>query len=545
MLPAGTTFHRYRIESLLGAGGMGEVYRAYDPALKRYVALKVLREEKRDADGIPWTDAVARAKREAQAAAALQHPNAVTVYDVGEVDGAPFIAMELVEGQSLAKTLAGGDVPMHDRLRWLVQVARALDAAHRVGLVHRDIKPDNIIVCKDGSAKVLDFGIAKRAPSMADTRDAGPPSFRTATGLIIGTPRYMAPEQLSGQRVDPKSDQFAWALVAYECIGGPSAVHASRDPYALVHAREPPKLLSEIVPGLPIEVAVTIARAMATNPEQRFASLAEAADALEPFASERALVGVAHTSVAAPRPAAAPTGEGTVSAIRHEVAPPSAPPQPEPTPPPKPTPPTPRRPLLVVSVVLLSLFAGGVAVLAALRFRTPTNVAAPIDASSASAPATTALAQTGTATETSASPSTSQQATSSVSRPIHEHCQCLALRTERRLCTVEASNAPRRCECAADRGQLLCPKPVTPGPHATCGDEWKMIGTKNGDACTGFLVYMNEGAPNADAPHAGTLRRCACQHADTYRGVTGASCTGRDAVNPDDARTFDGKLSCE
>src|SRR5450631_176124 len=131
MVAAGTTFHRYRIESLIGSGGMGEVYRAYDPALK------VLRADKeRTSDGVPWADAVARAKREAQAAAALHHPNAIVVYDVGEALGAPFIAMELVEGESLTAALAS-DVPLQKRLQWLIQIARALDAAHRVGLVHR------------------------------------------------------------------------------------------------------------------------------------------------------------------------------------------------------------------------------------------------------------------------------------------------------------------------------------------------------------------------------------------------------------------------
>src|SRR5690349_3593775 len=157
MLVAGSTFGRYRIERELGAGGMGHVYEAQDTLLRRRVALKVVKA--RD----DMRESRARLLREARAAAALRHPNAVAVFDIGEVDGVTFIAMEVIEGQSLRRSLRDPSVTRETKLRWLVSIADVLAAAHDVALVHRDIKPDNVMVCADGTIKVLDFGIAKRA----------------------------------------------------------------------------------------------------------------------------------------------------------------------------------------------------------------------------------------------------------------------------------------------------------------------------------------------------------------------------------------------
>jgi serine/threonine-protein kinase len=156
---AGQSIGRYVIESLLGEGGMGEVYRARDSKLERSVALKVLRNDT-DGSSEDWEHAVMRMQREAQAVAALSHPGIVAIYDIGEHEGAPFIAMELVGGQPL-RDLVGKDAPLTLQLRILLDVARALGAAHEAGFVHRDIKPENILVRQDGRAKVLDFGIAR------------------------------------------------------------------------------------------------------------------------------------------------------------------------------------------------------------------------------------------------------------------------------------------------------------------------------------------------------------------------------------------------
>jgi serine/threonine protein kinase len=202
-MPDPPSFDRYTIEQPLGEGGMGVVYRARDDRLGRRVALKVLRL---DAGATPEarTLASARLVREARAAAALDHPNAVSIFDVGEHDGAPFIAMELVAGRSLRAAMGDASVTTQEKLQWLADVARALDAAHRAGIVHRDVKPENVMVRTDGIVKVLDFGIARRSATAVDptaSTQASALHTVTAHGTLIGTPEYMAPEQIKG---DPR-----------------------------------------------------------------------------------------------------------------------------------------------------------------------------------------------------------------------------------------------------------------------------------------------------------------------------------------------------
>jgi serine/threonine protein kinase len=159
MLKPGDTFERYTIDAAIGQGGMGCVYRAHDSRLDRRVALKVISE-----GAAARGDADARLLREARAAAALDHPNAVSIFDVGELDGSPYIVMELVSGRTLREAVGDASTPVATRAAWLGDVARALAAAHRRGLVHRDVKPENVMVRDDGVVKVLDFGIARRAP---------------------------------------------------------------------------------------------------------------------------------------------------------------------------------------------------------------------------------------------------------------------------------------------------------------------------------------------------------------------------------------------
>jgi serine/threonine-protein kinase len=218
-LAVGDEFERYRIEAVLGQGGMGQVYRAYDSRLRRRVALKVLRK---DLDGAPADKAPgARLLREARAAAALSHPNIVSIFDVGQHGDVPYLAMELVSGRNLRAYVGDASIPLRTKLRWLVDVARALAAAHARGLVHRDVKPENVVVCEDGMVKVLDFGIASLAVADAAPDGAAvtvqpvaaeePPISATSSTVsrVVGTPRFMSPEQLCGEPLDPRSDQFS------------------------------------------------------------------------------------------------------------------------------------------------------------------------------------------------------------------------------------------------------------------------------------------------------------------------------------------------
>jgi serine/threonine protein kinase/tetratricopeptide (TPR) repeat protein len=276
---AGDQVGRYVIESVLGAGGMGEVYEARDEKLGRRVALKLVRPDGKH-------PSARRLLREAQAAAALEHPNAVIIYDVGEHQGEMFIAMELVSGKPLRAFVGDRGVPAARKLRWLADAARALGAAHRAGLVHRDVKPDNIVVRDDGTAKVLDFGIAQieRAEGSVAVASADPLTV-TADGALVGTPRYLSPEQLRGDPATALSDQFAWAVTAYELLAG-SPPWTAQAPVALLSqilTSDPPPLTARAA-EVPSELEGVIARALSKRAEDRFASIDEVADAIEPFA---------------------------------------------------------------------------------------------------------------------------------------------------------------------------------------------------------------------------------------------------------------------
>jgi serine/threonine-protein kinase len=224
-LSPGQTLDRYVIEEALGAGGMGVVYRAYDPKLARRVALKIVPVPREGSA----SEITARLLREARAAAALDHPNTLAIFDVGALDGVMYIAMELVPGVTLRERL-GAPASVAERVRWLLDVARALAAAHRVGIVHRDVKPENVMIRQDGVVKVLDFGLARTFASVepvsgVDWARLGPHLDNlTHAGAILGTPLYMAPEQVRGEVVDARADQFAWAVVAFEVFAGARAV---------------------------------------------------------------------------------------------------------------------------------------------------------------------------------------------------------------------------------------------------------------------------------------------------------------------------------
>lgn len=269
---------------------MGAVYRARDTVLNRDVALKVL-SAKTSSDAPQLR---ARLLREARAAAALDHPNIIHVHDVIEVDGQLCIAMELVEGRSLFDAADGASV--EERVRWLVEIARALQAAHDKGIVHRDLKPENVMVRDDGVLKVLDFGIARIAATSTDTADTV--ETLAKDGKILGTPAFMAPEQLENRSVDGRADQFAWGVMGYELFAGRLPWGETQEIMKLLTAvlTADPKPLAEVAPDVPAHVAAVIDRAMQKAADDRFASMNEAAEALRS----------GEVPAAAPRTTAAP-----------------------------------------------------------------------------------------------------------------------------------------------------------------------------------------------------------------------------------------------
>jgi serine/threonine-protein kinase len=270
-LTPGSTFERYEIQALIGRGGMGEVYRAIDTRLNRPVALKVLRTDKDASAAVADVGGVARLLREARAAAALNHANSVAIYELGEAEGIAYIAMELVSGMTLRRYAGEGNVAIDTKVSWLVDAARALWAAHKAGLVHRDVKPGNIMVSEEGVVKVLDFGLAKPVAAGGGAMNQSPAEFQTLMGQVLGTPRYMAPEQLEGAPADASADQFAFGLTAYELLsgfyaGGPLAGNVP--------------LVDEKIAGVSKELARAIARMMSRNPRDRFPTMEAAAHAL-------------------------------------------------------------------------------------------------------------------------------------------------------------------------------------------------------------------------------------------------------------------------
>ncbi len=205
-LPPGSRFGAYEILSPLGAGGMGEVYRARDTRLGREVAIKIL-----PGNLHPDRRRIERFEQEARSASALNHPNIVTIYELGEVDGTSYISMELVEGEAVRELLASGSIPLPKVIQIAAQIADGLAKAHSAGIVHRDLKPENVMVSRDGLVKILDFGVAKLAPAPgAETLDTRP--LQTLPGTVMGTLEYMSPEQASGLEVDFRSDQFSFGL---------------------------------------------------------------------------------------------------------------------------------------------------------------------------------------------------------------------------------------------------------------------------------------------------------------------------------------------
>jgi serine/threonine-protein kinase len=315
----GRQFDRYTIEALVGEGGMGRIYRAFDTRLHRRVALKVL-DPTVSGEG---RDAVIASLREARAAAAIAHPNATATFDADELAGISFIVMEFVPGISLRRLIGDTAVPLQVRIRWLVDVAGALSAAHQVGIIHRDVKPENVMVRDDGIVKVLDFGVARRTGlSDANASDKVEMATPNTGSRLVGTPAYMAPEQIRGEPIDGRADQFAWGVLGYELLTGHLPWKTAKDflgylAAVMIEIAEPPR---GAVPEIPAEVNAAIMRALSKMADARFPSMAAAAAELAPHARTELTAMTAGGAMAtsavrpsAPSPVPEPGTEATVS----------------------------------------------------------------------------------------------------------------------------------------------------------------------------------------------------------------------------------------
>src|SRR5215469_16531287 len=278
-LALGVRLDSYEIVSLLGAGGMGEVYRARDATLKRDVAIKVLPEY--------WSrdhERLRRFEQEAQATAALNHPNIVSIFHVGRYDGSPYIVTELLQGETLRDRLRKGPMRLREVLDYGVELARGLAAAHDAGIVHRDLKPENIWVTKDGRIKILDFGLAKLNPAKAVSLDGPTVSLQreSAQGQVLGTVAYMSPEQVRGEVADPRSDIFAVGVVLYEMLTGKPAFRkaTSVETMTAIMNEDPPSV-SHIAPNVPPGLQRIVSRCLAKNLAQRFQHATDLEFALE------------------------------------------------------------------------------------------------------------------------------------------------------------------------------------------------------------------------------------------------------------------------
>jgi eukaryotic-like serine/threonine-protein kinase len=278
----GEMFGRYCVERVLGSGAMGTVLAAWDEKLQRRVAIKVMQEPS-DAD------TRARFLREARAAAALEHPNVVGIYDVGEADGLPFIAMQLVEGRSL-RDAATEDVPVARRIAWLVAIAKGLHAAHRAGLVHRDVKPENVLIDENDQPRIVDFGIARSSRAFDAEDETAKAALGTVTGagVVLGTPRYMAPEQLRNEDLDARVDQFAWGVTAYEVLAGKVPWEATDMLSLVTHVLTSPMPDFPESSGVSRAIGDVVRRALSKDREQRFASMEAVAEALNAASKEPA-----------------------------------------------------------------------------------------------------------------------------------------------------------------------------------------------------------------------------------------------------------------
>jgi len=290
-LAAGSKLGPYEILGQIGAGGMGEVYRAKDPRLGREVAIKVL-----PASFSQDADRLRRFEQEAKAAGVLNHPNITAVYDIGSHDGAPYVVQELLEGETLRSVLAGGKLSPRKTIDYALQIAHGLAAAHVKGIVHRDLKPENLFATKDGRVKILDFGLAKLTHQEEGSQATNVPTAAAGTepGVVLGTLGYMSPEQVRGRPADARSDIFSFGAILYEMLSGKRAFHgdSAADTMSAILREDPPDLSvtnQSISPGL----ERIVRHCLEKNPEQRFHSAHDLAFDLEALSGTSAIPGAA------------------------------------------------------------------------------------------------------------------------------------------------------------------------------------------------------------------------------------------------------------
>ena len=368
---------RYELGAVLGHGGMATVRDATDLRLGRQVAVKVLR-----ADLARQPRARRRFETEAQAAARLAHPNVVTVFDTGEDDGVPFIVMERLPGRTFADELAAG-TPALDRIHQVArEILAALTVAHAAGIIHRDIKPGNVLLTEDGRAKVSDFGIAKTVDDLDQTQ----------TTELLATPAYLAPERLAGEPASPRSDLYSVGVLLYEAVGGHRPFEGDT-PLAVMRAidgghAEP---LRTLRPDVPVELAAVVERAMARDPAARFGSAAEMAAALEPVPVAAPTVPVTVPAGAASSVATVPVVLGSSDGATRTLL--------------LPDPPRPRR-RRVLALAVGATIAAAVIVGAAESHASKGNFVPGASFSTTSAPAPSTTPTTTTPTTTTTAPTT-------------------------------------------------------------------------------------------------------------------------------------------
>ncbi len=296
-LVAGSRLDSYEILAPLGAGGMGEVYRARDATLKRDVAIKVLPEYwSRDPERLH------RFEQEARATATLNHPNILAVYQMATHEGVSYMVTELLDGETLRESLRRGPVPIRKAIDYAVQSAHGLAAAHDKGITHRDLKPDNLFVTKDGRVKILDFGLAKVGPSKDSSDLDATVAHHTEPGMVMGTAGYMSPEQVRGKPADHRSDIFAFGTILYEMVTGKQTFRkpTSAETMAAILNEEPPSI-SQVTATAPPGLQRVVHRCLEKSPEQRFQSASDMAFALEALSDSWSSAGSANNQGARPR----------------------------------------------------------------------------------------------------------------------------------------------------------------------------------------------------------------------------------------------------
>jgi serine/threonine protein kinase len=479
----GTKIDRYVIERFIARGGMAEVYEASDSQLRRRVALKLIH-----AGGTAAT--VERLLGEARALASFSHPNTVAIHDVLQWRGEPCLVMELVRGRTLRDVLSSGSATTEQKVRYLLGIARGLDATHKAGFVHRDLKLENVMVCDDDSVKLLDFGIAKRLPSDEER----PSSNHTIEGKVIGTPAYMAPEQLAGWTLDTRADQYSWGVVAVELLCGD---HAS--------PMTPSVAKKSLAGRAPTHVVDLVVRAVSRHPDDRHPSMAQVVAALEqqtPIASPPA----ASTDLEAPPRRGEALREPSSLARRVLPAP-------------------------AAFVALLAL-GGAVAPLVLRRNAwtpaTPGALAADATESGRTIITDPSGSDVAGASAGSSILSLSSSRTPSTKLGGNLGCLCRPLGGGQSLCR-QMDVGIARCWCKD--GKALCPFPQ----HWSDGaGDWvpdcrnrlqgfgRTVDAKDGDACAGY-----DGENKVD----GHLESCQiCATVESFAGTPGARCVGYDGT---------------